>query len=343
MIEIHSKFRLQDQKIKSVAELFASVSTNFPEHESFLRELFNDEHEIKVQTSGSTGKPKMIRLDKKMLIYSAKNTIDFFDLKPASKTLLNLSSEYIAGKMMWIRALTGGWHLDITEPRSEIKIQKKYDFGAMIPMQVFQSLKYLEHFKKLIVGGGQTSYELRQKIKGLTVKIYATYGMTETATHIAIKPLNTEANKNFYQSDSLRDAFRIFDEIHISKDDRDCLQIYAPKLLEKPIVTNDVVEILDDKHFRWLGRYDYVVNSGGIKLHPEQIEEKLRSLISRRFFIAGKPDAKLGEKLILLIEGDSYPVNQMAFKKVLKKYEMPKEIIFIKQLQETPNGKLKRS
>jgi O-succinylbenzoic acid--CoA ligase len=53
-----------------------------------------------------------------------------------------------------------------------------------------------------------------------------------------------------------------------------CLVIDAPKISHEQIVTNDLVELINDHQFILLGRIDNVVNSG-IKLIPEQIEEKL--------------------------------------------------------------------
>ena len=65
-----------------------------------------------------------------------------------------------------------------------------------------------------------------------------------------------------------------------------------------------MVELISDNEFEWGGRYDSIINSGGVKLIPEKIEEKLSTLIKVRFFVAGIPDESLGEKLVLIIEGN---------------------------------------
>ncbi|MBT5759001.1 MAG: hypothetical protein HOI55_05040 [Candidatus Marinimicrobia bacterium] len=152
--------------------------------------------------------------------------------------------------------------------------------------------------------------------------------MTETLTHVAIKPLNGP-NKS--------DLFQALDRIHFKINERDCLVIYAPMLNSESIITNDIVELVDKSSFRWLGRFDNIINSGGIKIIPEVIEEKLASvIIDRRFYIVGETDNKLGEKVVLLVEGNE---TELSFQH-LEKYERPKEIYFIPKFVETKSGKV---
>ncbi|MBC7642635.1 MAG: O-succinylbenzoic acid--CoA ligase, partial [Flavobacterium sp.] len=136
-------------------------------------------------------------------------------------------------------------------------------------------------------------------------------------------------------------AFTVLPNVTISYDDRNCLVIHAPKISDDVIVTNDIVELINENQFEFLGRYDNVVNSGGIKLIPEQIEKKLSHKIQSRFFVTGISDESLGEKLILVIEGDSQKIDESIFD-VLDKYEKPKEILFVKKFKETENGKILR-
>ena len=241
---------------------------------------------------------------------------------------------------MIVRALTLGWHIDIIESNSTPlkEIEKQYDFSAMVPLQLNNSLKKLHLINTLIVGGGVVSTELEAKIQDLSTKVYATYGMTETITHIAVKPLNV------ISSGVERSHYQILPNISISQDDRNCLVINAPKVSDETIVTNDVVEIISKNEFEWKGRYDNVINSGGIKLHPEIIEKKLSSVIEPRFFVAGLPDEKLGEKLVLVIKGKENSVisSETRNLKTLNKFETPKEIFFVKEFVETQTGKIQR-
>ncbi len=344
---IHRNFRLEGQSFASTSDLIDYVRTIFPEHYAFLSELFNDKGFITAKTSGSTGTPKIIKIEKKYLSNSAQKTIDFFNLKPQTKALLNLSSDFIAGKLMWIRALSGGWHLDICAPDHKSIAQKlenkSYDFGAMVPLQVAQNLPLIHKIKQLIIGGGQTPESLKTQLKNLSNHIYATYGMTETLTHIAVMPLNDRAKQKFIKENHPIDAYSILNGIKISTDERHCLIIEAPDIFKGIVKTNDVVALIDSKHFRWLGRYDNIINSGGIKLIPEQIENTLKNILDFEFFIAGLPDDKLGQKVVMVIESDYIPDDlQEKMKKLLSKYETPKKIYAIQTFERTSTGKIQR-
>jgi len=315
---------------------------------SFLQEWFSDKGSIEIQTSGSTGIPKLISIQKEFMINSALATGSFFDLPEKTTALLCLSTDYIAGKMMLVRALVLGWELEVIEPISHpLKvIDKNYDFTAMVPLQLHNSIENLHKVKKLIIGGGVVSKELQEKLQHIETQVFATYGMTETVTHIAVKKLN-----NFVSSSAVeRSYYKVLPNISISQDKRNCLVIDAPKIASEEIITNDVVENISKNQFKWLGRFDNVINSGGIKLHPEQIEEKLSTIISQRFFVAGIPDVHLGEKLVLVVESENLNVenlkssiqNELKSLKSLTKYEIPKEIFVVEEFIETATGKIQR-
>lgn len=348
--QTHPEFRLN--KIHYHNEDLAAVAYNLiKEGEpyegkagNFLLDWLNEKDYIDVKTSGSTGKPKKIRIKKAAMVNSALATGKFFDL-PATTTALHcLPVDFIAGKMMLIRAMVLGWHLDLVPPKANPldRIFKVYEFCAMTPFQLDQSLSRLHLVQKLIVGGGAVSAHLKKLVQGIPTKIYETYGMTETVTHIAARHINPAKQKQ----DPI--PFSTLPNVSVSTDDRDCLVIKAPQLTEETIVTNDVVELLSSKTFIWKGRYDNIVNSGGVKLYPEEIEAKLDPIIGHRFFVTSLPDDALGEKLILMVESDfsEGAVNSLEreIKKsgLLGKYEIPKKIYFVEKFEETPNGKIHR-
>ncbi|HKL36736.1 MAG TPA: AMP-binding protein [Salegentibacter sp.] len=348
--ETHPDFRLNKQhftnaELHLVAYSFIKEGEAFEEEiGSFLLDWIKPSKFVEVKTSGSTGKPKVIRIKKEHMINSAIATSHFFDLPEKTTALLCLPANYIAGKMMLVRAMVLGWQLDLVPPSANPldQVFKRYDFCAMTPFQLDNSVGRLHLIKKLIVGGGAVSPRLQKMVKEVSTKVYETYGMTETVTHIAAKRLNPVKNKKKSR------IFKVLPNITISQDDRGCLVIKAPKLSDEIIITNDVVEILTYKKFKWKGRLDNVINSGGIKLHPEQIEKKLSKIIDQRLFVMAMPDDSLGEKLVLFVEYDfseelleqlEQEINQL---KSLEKYERPKKIYFIEKFEETHTGKIHR-
>jgi len=317
---------------------------------AFLFDWLDDKFSIQVQTSGSTGVRKSIWLQKEQMTNSAITTGHFFELHPAATSLLCLSADYIAGKMMLVRAMVLGLHLDCVAPNSEpLKGNaKKYSFCAMVPLQVENSLKSLANIEKLIIGGAPVSYSLKQKLKSVDCSVYETYGMTETITHVAVKRIDSALSSPSSLKrlkDAALDRFIALSNVIFSTDNRACLVISAPKISNNPVITNDIVKLISETEFEWLGRFDNVINSGGVKLHPEIIEEKLTSVISHRFFVAGLPDESLGQKLVLIIESKADEKNYSnieTFSAILDKYEMPKAIFFLTKFALTKNGKLSR-
>ncbi|RTY64813.1 O-succinylbenzoic acid--CoA ligase [Flavobacterium sp. GSP27] len=296
----------------------------------FILDWFDNKSYLELNTSGTTGIPKVIRIEKQAMVNSAIATGDFFDLQPGNKALHCLPTKYIAGKMMFVRSFILGLDIDFVAPSSNplLNNETKYDFVAMVPLQAQNSLTMLKNVKKMIVGGAKMNKTLEKGLCKLKTKVYETYGMTETITHIAAKEIGEV-------------AFSVLPNIKIAKDDRDCLVINAPKISSEAIVTNDIVELINENQFIFLGRIDNIINSGGIKLIPEQIEEKLATMIHSRFFVTAKQDLVLGEKLVLIIEGEQQIIAETVFD-VLDKYEKPKEVLFVAKFAETQNGKIKR-
>ena len=324
-------FHLDREDLCRVAYSFIKEGEDFEKPVGdFLLDWFDSKPYIEMYTSGSTGIPKTITVSKQAMVESALASGDFFELNPGNKALQCLPVKYVAGKMMLVRAMILGLDLDYVAPSSHPLHNNEvdYDFVAMVPLQAQNSIAELQKVKKMIVGGASVNKNLEKQLLKLPTEVYETYGMTETITHIAARKLGEK-------------AFTVLPNVTISYDDRNCLVIHAPRISEEVITTNDIVELLNENQFVFIGRMDNVINSGGIKLIPEQIEEKLSGKITERFFIASKPDNELGEKVVLVIEGEKHEFDTTLYEE-LDKYEKPKEIIFIPKFKETPNGKIIR-
>ncbi len=341
---IHPLFKLNGQNFNTSELLeFAKDLQNYGAHYEiqigiFLQQWLDENDSVLVKTSGSTGNPKEIQLSKQQMINSAKATGIFFKLPENTTALLCLPSNYIAGKMMLVRALVLGWDLHIVAPEKDAITQydNKYDFVAMVPYQVHHSIKSLNKIKKLIIGGGAILKELNDQLQHVETEIFATYGMTETITHIAVRRINGLAKSNEYTA---------LPEVKFSLDKRDCLVIEAPNVSNKKVITNDMVKLNSPSNFEYLGRVDNVINSGGVKLFPEQIEAKLSPFINIPFIIASEKDIELGERVILILESESNEISSNisgAFQ-ILSSYERPKKIYTFSKFPFTETGKIKRS
>ncbi|WP_338410618.1 AMP-binding protein [uncultured Flavobacterium sp.] len=333
---VHPKFKLNGFQL-SANDLYSDASSFIKEGADFEKDVgvfmldwFDATTFVEMKTSGSTGKPKTIRVSKQAMIQSALATGAFFNLEPGNTILNCLPLKYVAGKMMVVRAFVLGLELDLIAPRSNPleHIKKTYDFIALVPLQVQNSLDYLHNFKTVIIGGAKVSSDLEQKLKAINSDVFETFGMTETITHIAARKIGEK-------------AFTALPNVVISTNTNRCLLIDAPNISDQVIHTNDLVELVYENQFIFLGRFDNIINSGGVKLIPEQIEEKLRPFINRRFFVYGKSNELLGQQVVLVVEGEVMPIEFDEIKN-LNKIEHPKEIVFIPQFKETPNGKVIR-
>ena len=333
---VHNLFKLNGYHLTKedlcrVAYSFIKEGEDFEQSVGdFLLDWFDDKSYIDMYTSGTTGEPKTIRVEKDAMVQSAIATGDFFGLQPGDRVLHCLPTNYVAGKMMFVRSFILGLDMDFVAPSSNPleHNDEKYDFAAMVPLQAKNSIKKLTNIKKIIIGGVKIHKSLEQELVKLPIEIYETYGMTETITHIAAKKVGVE-------------AFTTLPHVTVSVNENQCLEIVAKNIGNEKIVTNDIVKLISDTQFVWLGRFDNVINSGGIKIMPEQVESKLSTLIPRRYFVNGAPDDTLGEKVVLYVEGEKMDIDHSVFD-VLDKYEKPKEIVFISKFKETATGKIMR-
>lgn len=345
-IRLHPKFKLNGEShtldsLRGKAQTFIEDGEPYEQSVGHLiLEWLNDKKYVTVKTSGSTGDPKPIKISKIHMVNSAKATAKHFKLEEKTKALLCLPADYIAGKMMLVRALVLGWHIDMTQPKSNPldNVYRRYDFCAMTPFQLDNSLSRLHLLTKLIVGGGAIDPSIIKRVKGISTKVYETYGMTETVTHIAARRVNPKKEKE------QPIPFKALSKVSLDIDERGCLIVKAPAVSNDPVVTNDLVDLQTYKKFIWLGRIDNVINSGGIKLYPEQIEKKLVSIIDSPFFIAGVPDTSLGEKVALFVEADdSFSLQKSDYDpELFETYEFPKAMYTLPKFERTKTGKIKR-
>jgi len=318
---------------------------------SFVVDWNKQKTEFRINTSGSTGKPKTIRITRDQIIQSSLMTARAMALKNGMTALVCLNPDHIGGKMMIARSLVLNLDLIAVKPSSnplkEIPDSQEIDFAAFVPFQIQQIIDdgaghRLNKLKTIIVGGAPISPSLEEQLQKLKVPIYQTYGMTETVSHVALRHCN---------GPNRSEAYSMLDGIIISIDSRGCLALRGKITDDKVLQTNDVVEFLSANSFRWLGRHDNIINSGGIKLNPETLEKVIGPLllengVANRFILGAKPDPDLGEKLILILEGRTEINNEVILsiiKANLSPYSSPGEVYHIDDFKTTDLGKIKRN
>jgi len=327
--------------------------------EQFLADWRSDSPTVVVHTSGSTGRPKAMLVEKRRMEASARITCQFLGLQAGDSALLCMSLDYIAGKMMVVRALTCGLHL-LTVPPSGHPLRESVEplladmasapplaFAAMVPLQVYNSLQVPEErqrlmqIRHLIIGGGAIDAAMEAELKTFPNAVWSTYGMTETLSHIALRRLSGPEASEWYTP---------FDGVTLSTTADGCLVIDAPAVHDGPLVTNDIVELVPRYSrgdsagtcsFRIVGRKDNVVCSGGIKIQIEEVERLLRPHLAGPFCITKRPDAKFGEAVVLLTEG-SADEGRSTCRQVLPKHWVPRSFFTVARIPMTETGKVAR-
>lgn len=309
--------------------------------DDFITEWHNDCDYIVAHTSGSTGTPKEIHLSKQLVRASALRTIEFFDLSESSHLHLCLSPDYIAGKMMIVRSLLSGAMLTHELPSNtplSSNSDRTIDLLAVVPSQLIHILDNQSNFdiRNLIIGGSAIPSDLRLRVAESGITAYETYGMTETASHVALRRIETNTDRPYFALPGIK----------FSQDKRDCLVIHMHGYDD--IITNDVVNLVDDEHFMLRGRIDNVIISGGLKIHPTEVEDKIRPLLptDTTFYITSRAHSKWGEEVILIIEGDATKIDGTRIltqlRNLMPSYQTPKEVIVVPSINCTDSGKIIR-
>jgi O-succinylbenzoic acid--CoA ligase len=318
----------------------------------FMKNWKEGQEELMISTSGSTGIPKLISVSRERLKASARLTGKALELGEGTQALVCLNINYIGGIMMLVRGMELNWEMTIIEPVSnpflELPDNFHFDFSAMVPMQLAAILENnltelkINSIDKLMLGGAPVSVSLQKQIEKLETSVYLSYGMTETVSHVALRRLN---------GPDASDDYVLLDEVVAGVDDRNCLHVKGPMTDEEVIQTNDLVEIVSERSFKWLGRADSIINSGGVKIQLDKIDRTAEEIMaelgwSNLFFSWYEKDEKLGQKLILVIEStrsvlDGYAVL-VKMRERLTPYEVPKHVYFAKQFEFTGSGKIDR-
>lgn len=311
--------------------------------DEFVSDWQSDSPTLLVHTSGSTGKPKPMLVEKRRMEASARITCGFLGLRAGDTALLCMPLDFIAGKMVVVRSLVWGLQLVAVEPSGHpLKgLTESPTFAAMVPMQVYNSLKVeeerrlLRDIKHLIIGGGAINRDMAEELRGFPNAVWSTYGMTETLSHIALRRLSGAEASEWYEP---------FDGVGVTTSADGCLVIDAPAVCAQPLVTNDIAEIAPDgRRFRIRGRRDNVVCSGGLKLQIEEMEARLQPHLNVPYMISKRPDDKFGEAVVLLAVTDDMESVCEVCRKHMPRYEQPRYFLAVSELPMTPTGKPARA
>ncbi|MDE6669121.1 MAG: AMP-binding protein [Muribaculaceae bacterium] len=297
---------------------------------------------LEARSSGSTGLPKIIRLPKALVRTSALATNNFFSITPDSLLYSCVSPRFIGGKMMLIRAVEANarfaFEMPSNTPVGLLDLTTPIDLLAVVPSQMYwilDNVSRLPQLRNIIVGGSAIPAPLREAIAVSPLNVFETYGMTETASHIALRSVS-----------KLPVPFTPLPGVKLSLDLRGCLCIKRDEF--EVIQTNDLATLNNDGTFEILGRFDNVIVTGARKVIPDEIEARLSDCINGEFAVSWVTDNKWGALVTLCVTDSSLSDPQrrrMLAEEVYRRfepYQRPRLLVFVKTVPRTPMGKIDR-
>lgn len=296
-----------------------------------------DTPEVIVFTSGSAGRPKAVRLSEKNWQAAGVSSTNFYGFGPEGRWLLVLPLFHVSGLSIIFRALVSGGAA-LLSPRLEPEALDEADFASLVPAQLRDAVEKRSKPPRaeVVVGGGALPSELVARAQGWT--IHRTYGMSETAAVVASGPPQTE-------------WMTALPGVDISVADQGLLQIrgaqvspgYADDSERGPndwFVTSDFGKVQGDQ-VAVTGRADRMINTGGEKVDPAEVESLLLSHPEvADVYVFGQPDERWGEAVAVVYTGSAAP-NDLAelVSEHLGPHARPRRIERVDEIPRTELGK----
>ena len=311
---------------------------------AFLKDWRAGKTEFTIHSSGSTGDPKPIILQREWMIWSAQATAQILQPKASDSLLCCLPTDKVGGLMMLVRSEV--WQVPITviEPSANPLLSDvQGTIISLTPYQLHHVLKNesstdrLLQFREVLIGGASINSELEMGIQelGYSTIFRHSYGMSETYSHIALRTINgTEAS----------DYYTPLPNVRVERGLDHCAVIYTP-YYPAGLQTNDLIESDDTGRFKIIGRADFMINTGGVKISTELLEKLISENLKtdNPFIISSIADPVLGEKIVLVCTNqEKFKFTDWVFLETYSPYAKPKEIIQIRDIPINKSGKVDR-
>jgi O-succinylbenzoic acid--CoA ligase len=305
-------------------------------------------------TSGSTGRPKPVRLSWGNLEASAAASAAVLDHNDGDRWYAALPMYHVGGLSILIRS---------ARQRSALYLERSFDpiraaallvdgtatLGSLVAPMLRQILTVepgpYRGVKALLIGGGATPLDLLTEAVEAGLPVLPTYGMTETASQIATRPLSDGLHPGHSAVPVPGARVRIGSDGVIEVDG----PMVSPGYLGEPdrdgwFRTSDVGELVDGR-LSVLGRADDVIISGGENIHPVEIERVLSDIEGvRSVVVVGVPNERWGEEVVAVVEGDVAPgALERHARYHLAGYKIPKRWVLVSSIPTVALGKPDRA
>jgi O-succinylbenzoic acid--CoA ligase len=302
-------------------------------------------------TSGSSGTPKAVRLTWGNLEASAAASASVLEHNEHDRWYAALPIHHVGGLSILIRSARERSTVFL-EPSfdpyraAELLVDGSATLGSVVASMLRAILDVepgpFRGVKALLVGGGATPLDLLTEAVEAGLPVLPTYGMTETASQVATRPLSDALHPGSTAVAVPGADLRIGPGSVIEVRG----PMVSPGYLGEPersgewFRTADVGTLADGR-LTVLGRADDVIISGGENVHPVEIERVLAEVAGVvEVVVVGVPDPKWGEEVVAVVEGDVAPgALERHARYHLAGYKVPKRWVLVGSMPRLGIGK----
>ena len=307
-----------------------------------------------VFTAGTTAQPKGILLTPENLHAAARAFFRAHNLKSGDRWVLSLPTHHISGLSVLFRSTLLDGAPVFPKTRSleavlECAISERATGISLVPTQL-QALMNFDQSKfdklrhcKILIGGAPLSGRIREQAESKGLKIYESYGATETAAQVVNDGV-IHAGAELVCSD--------VGEVLVRGP-----MVARQYVTEEGIFSNldadgfwhsgDLGQISQDGTLRISGRIKDLIISGGVNVSPVFVEREIMSFTGvLDAAVFGVPDDKWGQAVSAFVvaqPGFSIKQLQERLEASLDAANTPKNIILVDEIPRNVNGKISRS
>lgn len=340
---------------------------------SFLRdEVDLDDPAVIVFTSGTSGRPKGALLTHGNLAASAHAWAELLRPRDTDRWLACLPLFHVAGLAIVTRSARWGVELEIADRFDAQAVSQALDEGvshlSLVPVQleallaVRQARPTSTSLRAILLGGGPIPPTLLARARRAGYPVLSTYGMTETASGIAVGGADAMTLADVTAGRPLHRA-----ELRIADPDPadgsgeilvrgpmvfagyvDAPSATARALRDGWLHTGDIGSISADGLLRIADRRDDLFVSGGENVYPAEVEQVLRlHPLVADVAVAGQPDERWGAVPVAwVVAVDGAVIGGAELEKHcrdrLASYKVPTGFLQVPELPRDDLGKVRR-
>lgn len=337
-----------------------------------------DDLALIMNTSGTTGKPKRVGLTHRLLLNGVEHDIESHKMTALDTTMVVMPMFHINAQAVSILStrLSGG-KIVITNKFSASRFWNQVRDNGVTWVSVVPTIVNILLINQAANANYSDDIRLRfvrcssfalplDKLTAFQTRFHTTilegYGMTETASQCTINPFDApkvgSAGKAFKTDVEIMVDGKIVHEPNqlgeiIVRGDHvisDYLDPHPNSFKNGWFLTGDLGYLDEDGYLFVKGRKKDIINHGGEKVAPAQVENSLSQLnFIKEVSVIGTPDSLYGEAVTAVIISQGQQAEELERQKImahaqatLANYEQPTRIFFVEDYPRNATGKVIR-